>query len=524
MSRFRRTKDELARNLSQEEALREREQKKATQSRSPSDGQKNTDGRIEKKKDRQETPGVVEQDQKERHQAAPGIGPLGAPEAPIAPKMGPERTEGIQATPETGPLGAPKAPDAPEKGSSDRKRKKPSFRISAKKLWLTYAQSGCLSAKAAVDQLKDTLDQYDPVAWCAAKEKHESDGYHLHVYLELGRKANIRSPYTLELQTSEGQFLKGNYQAAKRPEAIFEYITKDLLDQQQILDETTFFGSSKIVDRLTAKGTLQDIDQAAIRLAEEGQVDKALGLYRHYKPSTFVMKHMQLEKSMRELFVKTKGYRSKFSLENFDAPQGLHRALEHTVGDPRSSLALIGRPGTGKTQFILAWAEAQGMIPLVIKHLQGIKAFSPEIHTCIVLDDCAGMNSRSREELLALLGAEEPADIRVLYGLVKIPADVPRYLLTNRSLKETLGPIAVDPGLLDRRIRIYDLGDRTLICSKAKDLAEQREKETQEETQEGAQEAQRSRKAHDTKEDQEKDQEEAQETQRGRKTHATEEN
>ena len=92
----------------------------------------------------------------------------------------------------------------------------------------------------------------------------------------------------------------------------------------------------------------------------------------------------------------------------------------------RGALHVWGPTLLGKTQFALALVPA----PLLIKNINKLKFFDPRVHKSIIFDE-ANLSKLSREEALGLVEYENPADVRVLYAVVTIPAGVLKVFLSN---------------------------------------------------------------------------------------------
>lgn len=88
------------------------------------------------------------------------------------------------------------------------------FRISAKKLFLTYSQvNKQLTALHILEQLqsKKNLKNFQ---YGISKEYHKDEGTHFHVIIIQNKKGNIRNPKALDIQYQEQAF-HGNYTPVK---------------------------------------------------------------------------------------------------------------------------------------------------------------------------------------------------------------------------------------------------------------------------------------------------------------------
>jgi len=109
-----------------------------------------------------------------------------------------------------------------------------SFRISARKLFLTYSQvPQAMTHQEVLESLKKVVDFGD---YAIGREKHAisqavsqtegQDQYHYHVLLTARTKFNIKTPTLLDLRYKEIT-LHGKYEAVKSFKKGVEYVCKD---------------------------------------------------------------------------------------------------------------------------------------------------------------------------------------------------------------------------------------------------------------------------------------------------------
>lgn len=113
--------------------------------------------------------------------------------------------------------------------------------------------------------------------------------------------------------------------------------------------------------------------------------------------------------------------------------------------DRSKSLILIGNPGAGKTQ----WALNEFQNPMLLRNLNGLKAFDKNLFDGVVIDDIDFTNV-SRSDMLNLLEVEQPCSLRVLYGIAFLPANVPRIFCLNPGFES----LNLDDGAIRRRVNV----------------------------------------------------------------------
>jgi hypothetical protein len=132
----------------------------------------------------------------------------------------------------------------------------------------------------------------------------------------------------------------------------------------------------------------------------------------------------------------------------------IQNLLEFCKANPFTSVFLIGPPGSGKTQFILAYLrEALNLTPLVLNNFDSIRNFDSSAHTCLVFDDCQGLSFLSREEIIKLIDSEVPTTHRILHGSKSIDKPTLRVFIMNPPIPAVFN---LDDLAISRRIRIFE--------------------------------------------------------------------
>jgi hypothetical protein len=314
--------------------------------------------------------------------------------------------------------------------TTKNKQTKTKFRVNAKKLFLTYPQTG-VSAAETLKQLEKILDTWVIDSYFIVREKHEKDGNHIHAFIELDRKCNITRQDYLDLIESEidgrEKKIHGNYQSAKNPEGLLRYLSKDTM-----VNENDFVISKDLASRLSKKKGMEDIDVATIRLAKEGRIEDAMDLIERYRPKSYARSHMSIERSFRDMYRKTKQIKPKYKANDFTVPQALEDFLnQQKENQYEKTIIIFGRPNTGKTQFVQTYLDNEDKRYLYARDLNDLAQFENSVHEFIILDDCDKLSNLSREAILSILGAEDQGSIRILYQAVQIPSGTGRIIICN---------------------------------------------------------------------------------------------
>ena len=345
------------------------------------------------------------------------------------------------------------------------------FRISSKKLFLTYSQTN-LSPKDLLEGLKVKFEKNVITDYVISSEYHaDQKGKHLHVFLEMEKKIDIRTNEFLHIKfnkdTNTEFLVKGNYQGCKNKIQTINYILKDVFDTS---DENQIIMSPNLRDVINDRGVFRNYESVMIEHAEEGRIDQAMRLLKMNSPSMYMRSHMSIEKSMRNLFLKSKGLKQKFSLDSFDVPSELSYLLGLIeVNELKESIWLKGDSSTGKTQFILSFLSEIGKNPLVINDLNSIGSFVEGRHDVLVLDDMEIPGYISREKLLKLLDSQDSATFDVKHASVKIPESTPRIFTSNLNLSDYVKSSFIKNKEITRRFIVVDIKDKSLIRSHKSD-------------------------------------------------------
>ncbi len=323
-----------------------------------------------------------------------------------------------------------------------------SFRISSKKLFLTYPQCS-IPLNDVLNQLKIIFDSYIIESYVISQEQHIDGNPHLHCFIKTFKKNCTRNCRKFDL-VYNGTTFHGKYESVKHENNTIEYILKDIVHR----DSPNYLISSNLAERVHQLGIFMGVDQTIIQLAENGNINRALELYKEAKPAQFLANHDHIRKSLTKLALLKSGWaKPKFQFKDFILDKELQKILDNY--NQNKTLILVGQPGTGKTQFITSFIqEILGINPLVINNLDAIRYFNPDKHGAIVFDDCPAWDNKTREEIIKLIDSEVPTTHDIKHGSVLINNSTPRFLILNPPLPYNL---TKKDKAIQRRIQIVQL-------------------------------------------------------------------
>jgi len=303
-------------------------------------------------------------------------------------------------------------------------------RLQTNQLFLTYPQCGDLKLDFLKSELEKKLYTYEMKDFVLTREKHEDGGNHIHVFIITRKVTNILNEKYFDIKKNDEVF-HPNIQPARKAGNVLKYILKFVTSK---FDKNLIF-SEGLSHRIDESATFMSIAESALKLAESGLISEALLLYKKEKPDFYLKNHMSLEKSFRRLFLKAKGAVAKFDYSKFTLPQDLTKDL-NLARTQNKSLFLLGEPGTGKTKFIESYCiNILKLTPLIINNFDSLKFFEDNRHNAIIIDDIC-LKKCDRSTVVKLLDSEDSTTFRVTYGSITIPANTPRFILSNLELKD----------------------------------------------------------------------------------------
>jgi hypothetical protein len=314
------------------------------------------------------------------------------------------------------------------------------FRLSAKRLFLTYSQVPVEATKQELlQQLQSKITFADYVI---GRELHQDGGAHFHAVLVADKKFDIRNANMLDVEFENKKF-HGNYAATRHVNASIEYACKDG-DYVTSLDNIRD-GKVISIELLLAKEFFEHGRDATLRKYFSDDTKKAFGKVDLVSVDKLFAVLQRTEES------KIRPVESSFKVIDFKVEGKLRKWIE---ADPKPTLFLVGDSGVGKSQFVLALAKELGWLMEIINQVEGIRRISPQ-HNAIFFDDFS-FGKIDEEQLLALVDTEFRKDLRVLYGAVsKLPGLVQVFAMNHEALAK-IEPSISQPRFL-RRIEIVHI-------------------------------------------------------------------
>jgi len=163
------------------------------------------------------------------------------------------------------------------------------FRISSKRLFLTYSQIATnLTKENILEQLQIKLNIKEYIV--ALEEHNETLGRHAHVYLELRRKCDIKNNAWLDLE-HEGLTYHGNYQAVRSKDAVIQYVIK----------EKNYIKSKGIHVFIDKEGKVISLEEYTLMVAREKGIIPALKDYIKQDEKNAVKNFNKVEKNIKSI-------------------------------------------------------------------------------------------------------------------------------------------------------------------------------------------------------------------------------
>jgi GTPase SAR1 family protein len=291
------------------------------------------------------------------------------------------------------------------------------FRISAKKLYLTYSQiNPGITAEYILEYLKNKTNYCD-FHYVIGKESHKDGGTHFHVVLIKNTKFDIKNPGALDIEYQEQNY-HGNYTPVRYLREVVAYACKDnhyITNLSNLRDGKLLTAKEFIIQQVQEKG----VEQALIDHYSNSP-DKAIAgmsisaLKKHFHDVAKLEENLRLDK-----------IDTPFGLEHFAVQAQLKQWMEN----PKKTLVLVGDSGLGKTQFCKAFVKEKGLKTLIVNHKEDFRRLN-STYDAIIIDD-ANIHEFEETQLLSLIDNETDKTLRVLYNSVVKKAGIIQMIAMN---------------------------------------------------------------------------------------------
>jgi DNA replication protein DnaC len=376
--------------------------------------------------------------------------------------------------------------------------KQKNFRLAGKKLFLTYPQCN-LDIDFVLRCVYNILSAYGVKDYVCVNELHSDGNQHKHIMINLRKRLDRKDPncldiraYTIELeprldetgaqiidpttgnhildQVSKEKVYHGNYGVVKSENNALEYITKDIFNSQDAIQNLRM--SPGYQRRLGQLYEHISLSQRMMALADAGCIDQAMDLLRTEDPDLFLTKGRQMEERLGDIYLKNLGVVPRFKLEDYYIPPEMKEAidlfLQSQAVQETKTFVLKGDSGSGKTTFMIALLQSLGKSVCLVNNKEGLKNFKESKHTAILFDD-PSFRHETREDLIHLVDNIFQS-IRIRYTNANIPADTLKAITTNVDLKK-INPSFGDPALKRRLIEYRIPKGQKLFTNKPPETA-----------------------------------------------------
>lgn len=155
-----------------------------------------------------------------------------------------------------------------------------------------------------------------------SRERSEQTGeIHLHVYIELQRKIDIKRADSLDFDIGEKKY-HGHYRAVRRGTEgqVLRYVMKSFYLNEE---NQNYMLSPGLAERVSPDGEIMDTAPYLISLAKKGELKKALKFYEEQRPKEYLERGEQVLRNLmairdREQIIEGE---SPYSLNTYDIPE-----------------------------------------------------------------------------------------------------------------------------------------------------------------------------------------------------------
>lgn len=295
---------------------------------------------------------------------------------------------------------------------------KSKFRISAKKLFLTYP--GIKEKLNREDILSEIAKKLPVSKYLIAEERHKDGSYHYHCVFVGHKKFEIRNPNLLDLQT-DGISYHGNYQKVRNLNATIQYCMK--------ADKGVLHNF-----QLTKTGRFKNEYHEILDLAAK-DAEAAIDMFKDVNPKDYLLNVNKIERNLRLLNIRESLQSSHVpKLEDLIYPDKLQEYLDRGFLK-EFALVLSGGPGTGKTTLAKAILDKYCSEYVVIRNKEQLESIVWGKTEGIILDDWNILNL-SRIDKINLTDIKEEGMIEKRYNNGIIQKGIIRIFTMNEDIAQ----------------------------------------------------------------------------------------
>lgn len=127
-------------------------------------------------------------------------------------------------------------------------------------------------------------------------------------------------------------------------------------------------------------------------------------------------------------------------------------------------MILFGPSGTGKTEFCKSLFKSMNYETVLVRDMNALGNIDIGRNQALLFDDIS-LSKKTREEKIHCFDLENDSQLRILYGVARIPASIPRAFTTNK-IDRVVGStdLSAIPEEISRRITAINI-DKSLMIS-----------------------------------------------------------
>lgn len=331
-----------------------------------------------------------------------------------------------------------------------KEKRNTNFRLSGVHLYLTYARFSS-DREEILKQLQKKLkiEQY-----AIGTDHHRDGGEHVHIYLHLRQRCDIKNPRRLDLLDKEGMVVHGHYSVCRSITKVLKYIAS-------IPEENLLTNIGLLKNTGEKKKKWREILDSVIK--NEKTVKETLLDIGELSPQMLLRNSNSLEKSILNIKeILKENEKARYSVSDFREIKKCEEYFEEYT--KKKTLVLIGGTGIGKTEYCKSMLEklpGKGGI-LRVTEKQDLKKLAHGDFKGIILDDLP-VDEFQGEKALHLFDIENSGSQRILYRGMSIPVGMPRVFISNRPLKDLFEKTSKEHFAgIKRRVIEVKLGKRSL--------------------------------------------------------------